>query len=87
VTDLLIVVVLLLVAMMATAVVLTREPSRQAIVLSGYGLVLTILFVVLQAPDVAMSQLGIGTAVLPLITLLTIAKVGRSTNHRDERER
>jgi energy-converting hydrogenase B subunit D len=87
VTDLLIVVVLLLVAVMATAVVLTREPSRQAIVLSGYGLVLTILFVVLQAPDVAMSQLGIGTAVLPLITLLTIAKVGRSTNHRDERER
>jgi energy-converting hydrogenase B subunit D len=87
VTDLLIVVVLLLVAMTATAVVLTREPSRQAIVLSGYGLVLTILFVVLQAPDVAMSQLGIGTAVLPLITLLTIAKVGRSTNHRDERER
>lgn len=86
-TDLLIVVVLLLVAVMATAVVLTREPSRQAIVLSGYGLVLTILFVVLQAPDVAMSQLGIGTAVLPLITLLTIAKVGRSTNHRDERER
>ncbi|GAB3407814.1 Na(+)/H(+) antiporter subunit B [Flindersiella endophytica] len=89
-TDLLILVVLLLTAMMATAVVLTREPGRQAIVLSGYGLVLTILFVVLQAPDVAMSQLGIGTAVLPLITLLTIAKVGRSersTDRRNERER
>jgi uncharacterized MnhB-related membrane protein len=86
-TDLLIVVVLLLVGVMGTAVVLTREPSRQAIVLSGYGLVLTILFVVLQAPDVAMSQLGVGTAVLPLITLLTIAKVGRSINRRHERER
>jgi energy-converting hydrogenase B subunit D len=92
-TDLLILVVLLLAAMMATAVVLTREPGRQAIVLSGYGLVLTILFVVLQAPDVAMSQVGIGTAVLPLITLLTIAKVGRSgrsehsADRRNERER
>lgn len=83
-TDLLIAVVLLLTAVMATAVVLTREPSRQAIVLSGYGLVLTILFVVLQAPDVAMSQLAIGTAVLPLVTLLTIAKVRRV---KDEHER
>jgi energy-converting hydrogenase B subunit D len=84
VTDLLIAVVLLLTAVLATAVVLTREPSRQAIVLSGYGLVLTILFVVLQAPDVAMSQLAIGTAVLPLVTLLTIAKVRRA---KDEHER
>jgi uncharacterized MnhB-related membrane protein len=29
-----------------------------------------------QAPDVALSQLAIGTAVVPLMVMLTIQKVG-----------
>ncbi|MBO2460915.1 DUF4040 domain-containing protein [Actinomadura sp. LCR2-06] len=57
---------------MATAVVLTRNPARQAIVLSGYGMVLGVLFLVLQAPDVAMSQIGVGTVVVPLIVVLAL---------------
>ena len=36
----------------ATAVVLTRSPVRQVLVLSAYGLVLALLFLVFQAPDV-----------------------------------
>ena len=75
--DVLLFGVLLLTAVMATAVVLTRDPARQAIVLSGYGLVLTILFVVLQAPDVAMSQAGVGTVVVPLIVMLAIHAIRR----------
>ena len=39
---------LILVALGGTAVVLTRDPVRQAIVLSFYGLLLTLLFLVLQ---------------------------------------
>lgn len=68
-------VVLVLTAAGGTAVVVTREPVCQAIVLSVFGLVLAILFVVLQAPDVGLSQLVIGAAVLPLMVLLAIAKV------------
>lgn len=68
-------VVLVLTAAGGAAVVVTREPVCQAIVLSVFGLVLAILFVVLQAPDVGLSQLVIGAAVLPLMVLLAIAKV------------
>lgn len=75
--DALIVVALLLTAFMATAVVLTRDPARQAIVLSAYGLVLAILFVVLQAPDVAMSQAAAGTVVVPLLVILAIHAIRR----------
>ncbi|RFS84355.1 DUF4040 domain-containing protein [Actinomadura spongiicola] len=57
---------------MATAVVLTRRTVRQAIVLSGYGMVLGLLFLILQAPDVAMSQIGVGTVLLPLIVVLAL---------------
>lgn len=67
---------LLLVAAGGTAVVLTRDPRAQAVVLSMYGLLLTVMFVVLQAPDVAMAQLAVGTVVLPLLVVLTIARSG-----------
>lgn len=70
--DALILTALALTVLMATAVVLTRNPARQAIVLSGYGMVLGVLFLVLQAPDVAMSQIGVGTVVVPLIVVLAL---------------
>ena len=56
---------------------LTRDPTNQAIVFSLYGLLLTLLFLVLQAPDVAFSEIAVGAAALPLILLVTVAKVGR----------
>lgn len=77
--DALILTALALTVLMATAVVLTRNPARQAIVLSGYGMVLGVLFLILQAPDVAMSQIGVGT-VVPLIVVLALHATRR---HRE----
>ncbi|MBV9013520.1 MAG: DUF4040 domain-containing protein [Pseudonocardiales bacterium] len=65
-----------LVTLAGTVVVLSREPARQAVSLSVFGLMLAILFVTVQAPDVALSQLAIGTAVVPLMIMLTIQKLG-----------
>jgi energy-converting hydrogenase B subunit D len=56
-------------------VVLARDPLRQAMVASIYGLVLGILFFVFQAPDVALSQTVVGAVALPLMILLALAKV------------
>jgi energy-converting hydrogenase B subunit D len=55
--------------------VLARDPLRQAMVASIYGLVLGILFFVFQAPDVALSQTVVGAVALPLMILLALAKV------------
>jgi energy-converting hydrogenase B subunit D len=66
---------LALVAAGGTAVVLTREPLRQTFVLSLYGFVLAILFLVVQAPDVAFSELAVGTVAVPLLILLALSKV------------
>ena len=73
--DALQVTVLVLIAAGATAVVLTRAPVRQVIVLSGYGVLLAILFMVFQAPDVTLSELTVGAVALPLLLLLVLAKV------------
>ena len=67
-----------LVAAGGTAVVLTRDPVLQAITVSLYGVVLALLFFAHQAPDVALSQIVIGSVALPLMILLTLAKVKRN---------
>jgi len=66
-----------LVAAGATAVVLTRNPTRQVIFLSIYGVLLAILFMAFQAPDVTLSELTVGAVILPLMLLLALAKVRR----------
>jgi energy-converting hydrogenase B subunit D len=71
----LLVVLFVLVAISATVVVFTREPQRQAVTLSVFGVLLTVLFLSLQAPDVALSELGVGAAVVPLMVMLTIRKI------------
>ncbi|MFJ9770821.1 Na(+)/H(+) antiporter subunit B [Kitasatospora sp. NPDC101157] len=71
------VIALLLTAVTATTAALTRDPVRQAAVLALLGLCLALLFTVLQAPDVALSQLGVGSAVTPLLILLTVRRVRR----------
>ncbi|MEV6760278.1 hydrogenase subunit MbhD domain-containing protein [Streptomyces sp. NPDC051105] len=75
--DAVIVVALLLTAASATAAVATRDPARQALVLSLLGLVLGALFTVLQAPDVGLSQLAVGSALTPLLIMLSVRKVKR----------
>jgi energy-converting hydrogenase B subunit D len=66
---------LVLVAAGATAVVLIRAGIRQVLMLSVYGVLLAVLFLAFQAPDVTLSELVVGAVVLPLILLLTLAKV------------
>jgi energy-converting hydrogenase B subunit D len=66
---------LVLVAVGATAVVLIRAPVRQVLMLSIYGVLLAVLFLAFQAPDVTLSELTIGAVLLPVVILLTLAKV------------
>lgn len=80
--DVLIALALLLVAATATAAVAVRDPARQALVLSVLGLTLTLLFTVLQAPDVALSQLAVGSALTPLLILLSVRKARRRSLDR-----
>jgi len=70
-------VVLAMIAAGGLAVVLTPDPVHQAIVVSFYGILLALLFFVYQAPDVALSQIAVGTVALPLMIVLTLAKMRR----------
>jgi energy-converting hydrogenase B subunit D len=75
VNDVVLFVLLTLVAATGTAVVMTNTPERQAVTLSAFGVLLSVLFLALQAPDVALSQLAVGTAFVPLMVMLSIRKI------------
>ena len=77
---------LALVAIAGTAVVCTGRPERQAVTLSAFGMTLVVLFVVLQAPDVALSELGVGTTVVPLMVMLTLRTMHKDRADRDAKQ-
>lgn len=58
-----------------TAVVLARDPLRQALVLGIYGMTMIATFFALQAPDVALSAIVITTVGLPPMVLLALRKL------------
>ncbi|MFN2460530.1 MAG: Na(+)/H(+) antiporter subunit B [Candidatus Velthaea sp.] len=66
---------LILTAAGATVVVLVREPKRQVFLYMMYGLMLTILFALLQAPDVALSELAVGSVAIPFAILATLVRM------------
>jgi len=77
-----------LLALGGPAVVLMRDPLRQTLMVGVYGLALALLFFVLQAPDVALSQIVVCTVAVPVMILLALAKVRthEHESHDDEQE-
>ena len=63
-----------------------RLPCEWVLVSGVYGLLLVILFVVLQAPDVALSMLVVTTIAYPLVVLAAIARTreGRLTDEKEQ---
>jgi energy-converting hydrogenase B subunit D len=80
------VIALAAVALGGTAVVLIRDPLRQTMVLGIYGVALTLLFFVFQAPDVALSQIVVSSVGLPIIILAALRKIHQHEERRREQE-
>lgn len=73
--NMLLSILLLLVAVTGTGVALSRAPRRQVFAMAANGLGLTLLFMALQAPDVAFSEITVGTLALPLLFLVVLASI------------
>jgi energy-converting hydrogenase B subunit D len=73
--TILLAIALVLAAASGAGVVLTRKPRRQALALAVNGLVLALLFMALEAPDVAYSEIAVGTAAVPLMILAVLTSL------------
>jgi energy-converting hydrogenase B subunit D len=70
------------VALTGTVTALVRNPQRQIVVGSVFGLALAILFFAFAAPDVALSQIVVATVAVPVMALLTLARLARGDDDR-----
>jgi energy-converting hydrogenase B subunit D len=77
---------LTLIAVLGGVIVLVRDPVRQTVLASVFSLLLALVFFAVQAPDVALSELVIGSAAVPLMLLLAIAKLREQQAQRDREE-
>jgi energy-converting hydrogenase B subunit D len=75
------------VALLGGGVVAATDPLRQTLMLSIYGMALTIMFFVFQAPDVALSEIVVSTVGLPVMILLALRKVRQQERERREEDR
>jgi energy-converting hydrogenase B subunit D len=81
------IIALVLVAAGGAAVVMTNEPLQQTMVLGIYGISLTLLFFIFQAPDVALSEIVVSGIGLPLIILAALRKIRQQEKAQDEDEK
>lgn len=77
------VVAMLFVALGALTIALARDVVRQAVLFSLYGFGLVLLFVVFQAPDVALSALVVSGIAYPLVLVGAIARVAAQRKRRE----
>lgn len=75
---------LIAMAIVGTAVVLARDPLRQALVLGVYGMTMVVVFFALQAPDVALSAIVVTTVGLPPMVLLALRKMRHYEEEHEE---
>ena len=66
---------LLLCAATGAGVALSPTPLRQVVAIAANGLALSLLFMALQAPDVALSEIAVGTVAVPLLFLAALASL------------
>lgn len=65
-----------LVAFTGTVLVFSKRTINQVFVYSAFGVSMAVLFFVLHAPDVALSELTVGSIILPIMLLVTLMKTG-----------
>jgi uncharacterized MnhB-related membrane protein len=65
-------------------VVMLRNVSGAVMALSAMGTVMSVLFVVLSAPDVAHAEVVVGAIALPVLYLIAIGKIRSDVLDRGE---
>jgi energy-converting hydrogenase B subunit D len=76
--------VLALLALSGLVTVIIRDPVRQAIALGVFGLLEALMFFVVQAPDVALSEIVVSGIALPAMLFLAMAKIRSQQEARQE---
>ncbi|RRD63870.1 hydrogenase subunit MbhD domain-containing protein [Fretibacterium sp. OH1220_COT-178] len=68
----------------ALAVSVSRNLLNSVIIFMAYSLVMAVLWVLLQAPDLAVTEAAVGAGVTSVLFFLTLERVGALRRKRSE---
>lgn len=68
----------------AIAVCMTQNLLISLIIFMSYSLVMSVLWIVLQSPDLAITEAAVGAGVTSILFFVTLKKVGAMKEEEDE---
>ena len=68
----------------AVAVSLSKNVLNSVIIFMSYSLVMAVIWVLLQAPDLAITEAAVGAGVTSVLFFLALRRVGQLGHKRDE---
>lgn len=80
----LIVVLLIFLLVCAIAAALTKRLLISVIVFMGYSLVMSLIWVLLQSPDLAITEAAVGAGVTSILFFVTLHKIGRIREEEED---
>ena len=72
--DIIAAILQVLLIIIALTVIFHKENFTIIIYISAFGLIAAVLYALNQAPDVAIAEVAIGSAIIPLIYVISIAR-------------
>ena len=68
----------------AVAVSLSKNLLNSVIIFMSYSLVMAVIWVLLQAPDLAITEAAVGAGVTSILFFLALRRVGQLGHRKDE---
>ena len=78
---------LLFLIVCAVAVCVTRDLLTSVIIYMGYSLVMSIVWITMESPDLAITEAAVGAGVTSLLFFLTLKKIHAIAARNEVRER
>ena len=78
-------ILLLLLLVTGVAAPLQKRPLIMVITFTAFGLILSVIWMLLQAPDLAITEAAVGTGVSGVLFYLTLRRVRQMQGTEDEK--
>ena len=78
--------ILLLIGLLvcAVATALVKKPMRAVIIYMAYSIIMSVVWLLLESPDLAITEAAVGAGVTSVLFFLTLRKVHQLRGTRDE---
>ena len=80
-------ILLLCLIVCAVSVAFTRDLLTSIIIFMSYSLLMCVIWMILQSPDLAITEAAVGAGVTSILFIITLKKIHAIVKNKDEEER